>query len=314
MNQDVLIGLLSLGVAGATFAACLLWQWLRDKRAARALPLTVAQSDSLASMTDFVWTEPKLPSNWADRMDGWFSGLLENSGLIMTAQQLVLLMALAGFSLGTLLYLLVDEISGIMAGLLLGMALPMIVVQVARARLRWKMRQQLPDAFFFLARSLRAGLSFEQAIELVATESPEPLAGELRRCAQHLKLGLAIPAALQIAAKRMQLPDFYVFVSVVALHNGMGGNLALILDRLAATTRDRIQYLGYFRSATALGRSSAIAIGCAVPVLFVCYLFVEPEYAQRFFATNTGLMLLGLAFGLEIIGAVWLYFLLRVDY
>ncbi len=314
MNPELMTGLLALSASAVTFviAMGLLRRW--EQRRPHWQPEDPDGQDSHAPLPPYVWPDPQRQLGWSERLDGWLDRLVENSGLILTAQQLVGLMALTGLALGGILFLVVDDLGSILAGLLLGMAIPFIVVQIARARLRWKMRQQLPDAFFFLARSLRAGLSFEQAVEMVGTESPEPLAAELRRCSQHLKLGLAVPATLQLAADRMRLPDFYVFVSVVALHNGMGGNLALILDRLAATTRDRIQYLGYFRSATALGRSSAIAIGCAVPVLFLCYLFIEPEYAQRFFATSTGLMLLGLAFGLEIVGAVWLYFLLKVDY
>ena len=71
---------------------------------------------------------------------------------------------------------------------------------------------------------------------------------------------------------------------------------------------------GFFRSATALGRASAIAVGLAVPAIFVGYLLFEPDYAMRFFQSENGLIMIGGAAGLEVIGAVWLYYLLKVDY
>jgi Flp pilus assembly protein TadB len=35
------------------------------------------------------------------------------------------------------------------------------------------------------------------------------------------------------------MPDFYVFSSVLSLHRTTGGNLPVLLDRLAVATRDR---------------------------------------------------------------------------
>ncbi len=72
-------------------------------------------------------------------------------------------------------------------------------------------------------------------------------------------------------ADRVRLPDFKIFVSTVGLSYQSGGNLALLLDRLAVAARDRIQFLGYFRAATALGRTAGIVLGLAMPVLVIAY-------------------------------------------
>jgi tight adherence protein B len=194
-----------------------------------------------------------------------------------------------------------------------GVAVPAFALWLARRRVRTRLQRQLPDAYFFLARALRAGLSFEQALALAAAETPAPLAPELRRCADQLALGLAPQAALQSAAQRIQLTDFQAFVSVIGLYAAAGGNLAQLLDRLATTTRDRNQYRGYFRSATALSRITAVAIGVAPPLLFLGYVLFEPEMAHRFFASGLGLALLATAFGLELVGLIWLSYLLKVD-
>jgi tight adherence protein B len=176
------------------------------------------------------------------------------------------------------------------------------------------MQEQMPDVFFSLARSMRAGLSLEQALTQVGNLHLKPLSDEIRRCAEQLSLGLSVPAALQLAAQRIQLPDFNVFASVVSLHRSIGGNLGLMLDRLATSTRDRNLYLGYFRSTTILGRITAIVIGLAVPLIFLYYALFQPDYIQRFFETGAGVTALIVAAVLEAIGVVWLYFLMKVDY
>ena len=56
------------------------------------------------------------------------------------------------------------------------------------------------------------------------------------------------------------------------------------------------------------------AIGSAVPVIFLGYALFEPDYARRFFETAGGIIALSIAGGLELIGAMWLYYLLRNDY
>jgi tight adherence protein B len=315
MSTNDLTLLAAIGVGLLSFG---LMQWLLSIRARRQARLEKRlrgrQREPLASALNLELPVPPNQQPWNDRLDTFLSKLMNRTGLAATPQQVLGLALLSGLGIAAVLYLWRGSEVVAFAGFVVGLAIPLAFILILQNRVRAQIQHQLPDAFFFLARSLRAGLSFEQAMQLVAQESPEPLAPELQRCAEHLKLGLTPAAALQLASARIGLADFRVFASMVALHSNTGGNLVQMLDRLAANTRDRNLYQGYFRSATSLGRTSAIAIGAAVPILFFSYALFEPEYAERFLTTTTGLILLSIAFGLEIIGAVWLYHLLRPDY
>jgi tight adherence protein B len=183
-----------------------------------------------------------------------------------------------------------------------------------QARQRRLLQNQLPDTFYLLARSLRAGLSLEQAIKLAGEEGPRPLAEEFRRASAQIQLGLSVPAALQLAAKRLQLFDFNALVATVSMYQSTGGNLALLLDRLAAATRDRNQFRNHFLAATALGRVTAIALALGAPLLALAYALWQPTFALPFFQSSAGLITLVIALGLELLGAFWLYRLLRFDY
>jgi tight adherence protein B len=254
------------------------------------------------------------PKGLADRLDRGFNRMVDRTGMAWSPEQALGVICLVGVLVAGGLYLWKQQLWVSMVGLVLGVALPLAVLVYLQARWQKQIQELMPDAFFFMARSLRAGLSLEQALNISGTQGAEPLAGELRRCSERIRLGLPIATALELAGRRINLLDFNVFVSVVSLHQTTGGNLALQLDRLAASVRDRNQYQGYFRSATALGRISAIAIGGAVPVIFLGYALFQPEYALRFFESAAGIVMLATAFGLEIVGVIWLYMLLKINY
>jgi Flp pilus assembly protein TadB len=48
-------------------------------------------------------------------------------------------------------------------------------------------------------------------------------------------------------------------------------------------------------------------------VLFVGYLIWQPEYITNFAATSAGMLALGVAFGLELVGIMWLWVMLRFE-
>jgi len=254
------------------------------------------------------------PQGWSGRLDRAFDSMIQRTGLEVEPAQALALIALVGVALATVLFLWRVELWLSILGLILGGGGTLTVFLILQSRYRRKLSEQLPDALYLLARSLRAGLSLEQSIALTGEQGAQPLAGEFRRCAAQLELGLAIPAALELVAKRIQLLDFNVFVTTVSLYYTMGGNLAMLLDRLAASTRDRNQFRGYFRTATALSRVTAVAIGLMSPFLLLLYALYPPDHVRAFFESPDGWTAVAVAGLLQIIGIVWLYRLLRVDY
>jgi tight adherence protein B len=255
----------------------------------------------------------KPPTDWLGRLDRSFNTMIERTGLKMTANEALSLMTLAGAVLAALLYFWKEELWFIILGLVVGCTIPLAIFLFLQRRWRRKLQDQMPDAFFLLARSLRAGLSLEQALDLVGEHGPQPLAKEFQRCAQQCKLGLAVATALQLTANRIQLTDFNVFVSVITLQATTGGNLPFLLDRVAITTRDRNQLRSQIRAATALGRITGTVLAAATPTLLLGYLLWQPDHVETFFHSAPGLSALAVAMTLEVIGVIWIYFLLRVE-
>ncbi len=201
--------------------------------------------------------------------------------------------ALTGVALFTALYLWREELWLSILGLVVGLSIPLAVLWYLQSRYLNRLQQQLPDAIFLLARSLRAGLSFEQALDLVGEQGTMPLAAEFRRANGQIRLGLTIPSALLAMAQRVPLLDMNLLVSISTYYQSTGGNLPLLLDRLAAGARDRNQFRGQFFAATAQGRVTAVFLGLAPLVMLVGYALFEPEHVQTFFKSANGWLLLG---------------------
>lgn len=252
--------------------------------------------------------------SWGTQIDESFERAVDRSGIDVSAGTWLAITLLLGIFLAGLAYLwrsnvLISVISGLMGVLIL-----MGYVIISQASWRRGIQKSLPDAYFLISRSLRAGLPLENAIAYYAQQSKNSLSDELRRCVAQIKLGLPIGVALVGVAERIKLQDFDVFVSTVRLHRTIGGNLPMLLDRLAAGVRDRNLFRSQFLAQTALGRITAIFLALAAPALTIGYLLWEPEHVQAFMRNPNGWIILTVCFVLEIIGAILLWRVLKIDY
>jgi tight adherence protein B len=250
---------------------------------------------------------------------GWWRRLIERTGLELDPMMALAIVILCGTLLGGGVFLWRIDIEpwlGVPA-FFLGAAVPVAFFLWRQGRWRRIQQAQLPDALFLLARSLRAGRSLEQAIQLVGEQGAPPLAREFSRMYRQIDLGIPMDRVVRGTAERLDFVDFNVFASVLGLHRGTGGNLPLLLDRLAITTRDRNQFEGQYRAATVLGRTSALFIAGMVCLILIYFFFFQRDWALRFFDTSEGYVGLALfctAIGLEVGGLALMYFLLRYDY
>jgi tight adherence protein B len=262
--------------------------------------------------------ESLLRARRASQFDARFERMAEGTQLGLTGATAIgwILFGTAIFAVVAFL-LTIDEFSSLAAGLLGGLFV-FLLFYMLRNRRRRAIQEQLPDGCFQLARSLRSGLNLPAALHETAHYVPRPLSGLFERLATALALGEATRPALRRVADDAEVTEFDLFTEVLALNAESGGNLPAMLDRLAASIRDRNQYRGYFRSVTALARASAIFLALAAPLAVILYMAFEPDMWNRFLTYEYGpdrlrlgvFILLG-AIGLEVLGLLWMALLLR---
>jgi tight adherence protein B len=308
--NDFAMMLVGVGaIAGLAIPVLLIVRFFGERAQRLAARTRGADEPTLADIT-----LPPPPQSWNGKMDQAFATVVQRAGTPMNSGQALGLMCFCGVLLGGALMIWRTELWLGAVGLLLGILIPFVVLLFLQARWARRYQEQLPDALFLMARSLRAGLSLEQAIHTVARNGAKPLAEEFHHVDEQINLGLSVPTALQRMADRLQIADFHALVSVVMLNRNLGGNLPELLDQLAVSTRDRIQFQAYFRAATALGRLTGLALALIAPAIFIGYFIWQPEYIIGFAESSAGLVGLSVALMLEIIGICWLWYLLRIDY
>ena len=142
---------------------------------------------------------------------------------------------------------------------------------------------QLSDTITLLANSLRSGYSFLQSMEMVARETPPPMGEEFRRVIREVGLGLSTQDALNNLLKRMPSDDLDLMITAVNIQQEVGGNLAVILDTIGHTIRERVRIQGEIRTLTAMGRISGYIISGLPVFLAIVISLINPGYMQGMF-------------------------------
>ena len=127
-----------------------------------------------------------------------------------------------------------------------------------------------------MAGSLRAGWGLQQSVDLVVEQMAPPVSDEFKRAQTEIRLGRPVEDALETVAVRTQSDDFMWAVTAIGIQRDVGGNLAEVLDVVAATIRDRMALRRQISALTAEGRLSAWVLLILPFVLVTVALLREP--------------------------------------
>jgi len=236
--------------------------------------------------------------------------LIQQSAIGWTVGGLLGMMAILGL-VGAILGVAVHQlgfflVNALVPAILFG-SLPYLYLRFKRNQRMAEIESQLPEALDFLARSMRAGHAFSVSLELLGTESPDPLGQEFRVLFNEQNLGAPLQSAMANLIERVPLLDMRLFVSSVMLQKQTGGNLSEILIRLAYVIRERFRLRGQVKAASAHGRMTAAVLMLLPLILMVALLFVAPGYLQGMANDPDGKWMIVGAIGAQILG----YFVMR---
>jgi tight adherence protein B len=181
---------------------------------------------------------------------------------------IIVVMLAAGSPVGFGRLLLVATVA-----LVLGLVIPLMVLQAKAQRRRRKMQQQFPVALDVFVRGLRAGHPVAAALDLLTVEMPDPIGSQFGIVIDEVTYGADLRDALFALAERWDLDDMRMFVVSLSVQNETGGNLAEILENLSKVIRDRQSMLMKVRALSSEGRMTAVML-TLLPVLTFGGLFV----------------------------------------
>ena len=210
---------------------------------------------------------------------------------------------------GTVLY---GPIGGV-GGAVLGALVPFSLLSRATSKRLSAFQSQLADILMVVASSLRAGHSFQQALDSASQEIGEPGASEFGLVMSEVRLGRDIDDALEALVERTGSKDLEWAVSAIQIQRKVGGNLAEVLETVARTIRERETLRRQVRVMSAEGRISVVVL-TVLPIAVAAYLMtINPDYLRTLTATTTGLIMLVAAGVLMVIGYIWMQKIVRLD-
>lgn len=219
------------------------------------------------------------------------------------------LLGLAGLLLGNL------------QGPLLGTALAAVGVIAPYAYLRWRKRQrlesfesQLPDSLDLLCNAMRAGYSFQAAMELVGQEMPDPLGGEFEQFYEEQRLGMDVRSALLGLQERVPSMDLKMFITAVLIQRETGGNLTEVLGNISRVIRDRFRVHGELKTLTAQVKLSGKFLAVLPLIVVAAITLLNPEFMEPLFKEKTGHVIIAIAATGQLIGFLLMQKIANIEF
>ncbi len=185
-------------------------------------------------------------------------------------------------------------------------------VSIRADRRRARFADQLGDTLQLISGSLRSGHGLMQAVDTVAEESESPTREEFRRIVIESRLGKSLPDALHAAAARVRNDDFEWVVQAIDIHREIGGDLAEVLDHVAATIRGRNSIRRQVQALSAEGKLSAVILLILPIGLTIVISIVNPSYLRELTDSTAGNVMIVGGILLLGIGSLWLRRIVRI--
>jgi tight adherence protein B len=278
-----------------------------ERRGDVSMGLKLARDEMLSSVP----AVHRLMMHWA-----WSVRLQERisqAGLTMKAGKLILISGCLCLGTTVVVGLFTPMFPvGMLVGLCVGLAPYGVVMYLRQKRLR-AFEERFPEALDLLGRAVRAGHAFTTGLEMIAKESPDPIASEFRTTFEEQNFGLPLRDALLNMTERIPSIDVRFFVTALLIQKETGGNLAEILDGLARVIRDRFRIYREVRVRTAQGRLTA-GILIALPVfMMILLMVVNPNYIGVLFHDPKGMLFLTVAGIMQIIGSLVIWKIIHIE-
>lgn len=227
---------------------------------------------------------------------------LVSAGIKMRPDEFLITWALLIILPASIFYFSNAHIITVLGVAIFGGVLPPLWINSRKAKRLIKFEAQLSEALVMVGNCLRSGLTFQQAMNNIANEMPDPIGREFARAVREINLGGSVDLALNNIADRVKSTDLSIAVSAIQIQRQVGGNLLDLLENISETIKDRIKIKNEIRVMTASGRTSGIIIGTLPLGIAGILMLINPGFISSFFNTKLGIGMLITAAVMETIG------------
>jgi tight adherence protein B len=238
---------------------------------------------------------------------------LNRAGLNWQPDEYATAWGAAGLALAIVGWLLLGPLAAA-AGIILALAGGWMTLSMLQARRLRQFEGQLADALMMIASSLRSGYGLLRSMQAIRDEMKPPISVEFAKVLDETAVGLGVPEALTNLVQRVPLPDLEIAVTAILIQLDVGGNLAEVIEIVAATVRERQRIRAEVDTLTAEGKLSGIILFFLPIAMAFIIAFLNPTYMAALIQTPMGhLLILGAAV-FQTIGGLVIKRMLEVDF
>ena len=230
---------------------------------------------------------------------------IEPGQIILLNLAALVLFAAAGFWLGGAFFATIAAVAGFFA--------PAGAVRFYRQRRIKSFNRQLTEALQQLANSLRAGLTFQQAMDQIGRESSAPLRQEFGLFTKEVKLGVPLEEALVNMANRVGSEDLELVATSTNIARQLGGNMAEMFETIAATIRERFRLEGKIQALTSQGKMQGWIVASLPLWIGLFFNWYRPDLMEPMFENAYGYILVSAILVLEAIGFLLIRRIVAID-
>jgi tight adherence protein B len=252
------------------------------------------------------------------RISTMYAEDLERAAIKMHSEQIVV--GILGFGISAWLLAVVIlkpgiPVAALMLPLMVGAAV-LIFRSFVRGRAQKRAKEfneQLEMVLRMMSSGLRVGLGLRQALVLVAEDVADPARVEFARAVGETNIGMTLNDALEGLGRRMPSDELRMMIDAIRVQSQTGGNLAKILDHLAATIKSRREIRRKVSALTGEARAGAWVIGILPIFVGGFVMLTQAIMRDAMLGTTIGHIGFGLFIILEGLGVFSLRQLLKFE-
>lgn len=165
---------------------------------------------------------------------------------------------------------------------------PRYVLQFQVEKRKVLLRDQMVGATVALANASRAGLSLAQGLATIGAETPEPLAGEIRRISNEYERGRPLQEAIETTRRRLNLDAFTLFASAIQVSLERGGKITEALERISHSLQENQRLERKLAADTESGRQVVVILALFPLVFLGGFYLLDPHGVGMLFSTLIG--------------------------
>ena len=222
---------------------------------------------------------------------------ISQAGLSLSPRQFMMISAVLGVvALGAGLGADLGVFAAVGMSFAAALGLPRWLLVFLKKRREKRFLELFPDAVDVIVRGIKAGLPVGDCLNIIATETQEPVRSEFQSIAETQAIGMPIGEACQKLYESIPLPEANFFGIVVTIQQRAGGNLSEALGNLSKVLRDRKRMAAKIQAMSMEAKASAGIIGSLPPAVMILVYLSSPDYIELLWTSQTGrLMLAGCA-------------------